>query len=302
MMYKKEDFIIEYINDEQLFQMEDHILLERYGYKYVLLIYEEQNQVQILFLSGSKRIRAVEIMEYMLSEFGLVKGDAGRATGYISRAILMSQMTDTETTGIIDYFIKLINGYIYNTLCIVANEFAIQNEEYIKSLQLYTKQKIKWAAVKSTDIVKKGERFVMKSLENESGEIITANDDIYIMIGCRGEIYEISAEKFDKTYEISQENLNVFKEMLDFIPEVQEIHTGKYISIDDKAKICYPKRDANIYAYKLSGRTKIFPGDGTGEYFLGRSGDFMAIRADDIRDVYIIQKEIFENTYEMCEK
>ena len=35
-----------------------------------------------------------------------------------------------------------------------------------------------------------------------------------------------------------------------------------------------------------------------GEYFVGTSGDYLAIRKDDISDIYIIQREIFAQTYE----
>lgn len=302
MMYTREDFVVECIKDEQILQMKNEVLLNKYDCKYILLGFEEHNQVRLLFISASKQIRAVEIMEYMLSEFGLVKGDASRASGCISYAILKSQMADMETTDLTEYFEEIINKYIENTVCIVANEFVAESDYYIESFQLYSKRKVKWAVVKSTDIVEKGEQFVMKTLENESGEIIIADENVYVMIGCRGEIYQISSEKFDKTYECTDEKLNIFEEMLDFIPVVQRIITDEYISVDDKAKMCYPKGNTRVYAYRLPHRAKIFPGDGTGDYFLGRMGDYMVIRADDIHDIYIIQREIFEYTYERVEE
>lgn len=300
MITTRAEFVIECIQDSAFFQSNEESLLNRYACKYLLLIYEEHNQAQVLFVSGSKQIRAVEILEYMLSEFGLVKGDAGKATGVVSLAILRSQMSDAETATTADYFAKVIDGYIENTTCIVADEYAVQNENHIKNLPLYSKRKTKWAVVKSTDIVNEGEVFTIKSLENESGENIVAGKAVCIMIGCRGEIYHISAEKFNNTYELSTEKLDIFEEMLDFIPEVQLVETGEYISVDDKARICYPKNNIKIHAEQLKGRTKIFQGDGSGNYFLGRTGDYMAVRADDIRDIYIIQKEIFESTYEKC--
>ena len=45
--------------------------------------------------------------------------------------------------------------------------------------------------------------FYLKSIENQSRVLIEASDDIYIMIGQRGEIYHIDKEKFEKTYEAS---------------------------------------------------------------------------------------------------
>ncbi|MBP5410856.1 MAG: hypothetical protein J6Y26_02985, partial [Lachnospiraceae bacterium] len=34
------------------------------------------------------------------------------------------------------------------------------------------------------------------------------------------------------------------------------------------------------------------------KYYLGRPGDWLAVRADDPSDVYVIEKGIFEKTYE----
>ncbi len=298
MIISRTEFVIESTQDRSLLEADESFLLSKYACKYLLLIYEEQNQVQILFVSGSKQIRALEIMEYMLSEFGLVKGNAERATGFMSLAILRSLMSDNETVAAVDYFGKVIDRYIENSVCIVANEYAVQNCDYIKNLPLYSKKRTKWAMVKSIDIANEGEVFVIKSLENESGENIVAGDDVCIMIGCRGEIYHISTENFNNTYEISTEKLDVFEEMMDYIPEVQLVETGEYISVDEKARLCFPKNEIRIYAQQLQKRTKIFQGDGSGNYFLGRPGDYMAVRADDINDIYIIQKEIFESTYE----
>lgn len=297
-MITKNEFVIKRIEDEQLLQEDERTLLEQFACTCLLLIYEEQNQVQLLLVSGSNQIRAVEMMEYMLSEFGLVRGEAQKASGIVSLAILRSQMSDNESTEIVEYFDKIVNEYIADTTCIISGVYADSNEDYIRQLPLYTKKKKKWAMVKSTDIVKAGETFVIKSLENESGENIVAQEDVYIMIGSRGEVYHIAAQKFENTYEVTAENLDIFAEMLDFIPEVQLIETGEYITIDDKARICYPQRNVRIYATQLQGRTKIFQGSEESNYFLGRKGDYMAVREDDIRDIYVIQREIFESTYE----
>ena len=68
--------------------------------------------------------------------------------------------------------------------------------------------------------------------------------------------------------------------------------------MDDKAKLCLPKGDNVIYAMPLTKRTKVFSESNKGEYFVGREGDYLAMREDDMNDIYIIQKEIFEDTYQ----
>lgn len=37
-------------------------------------------------------------------------------------------------------------------------------------------------------------------------------------------------------------------------------------------------------------------------FIIGEKGDYLAARVDDVRDVYIIKRDIFQDTYEACEK
>ena len=34
------------------------------------------------------------------------------------------------------------------------------------------------------------------------------------------------------------------------------------------------------------------------KYMLGKEGDYLAVRMDDLHDIYIIEKSIFQRTYE----
>ena len=42
----------------------------------------------------------------------------------------------------------------------------------------------------------------------------------------------------------------------------------------------------------------MFTGNGTQEYYLGRPGYYMAVREEDLTDIYIIQQDIFRQTDE----
>lgn len=118
-----------------------------------------------------------------------------------------------------------------------------------------------------------------------------------IMIGCLGEIYEITDEKFKSTYDVTYERLDIFERYFDFIPAVELPDKGKYVTIDEMAHLCYPKPGNGIWAKRLDKRTKIFR-KGSLDYFIGNPGDYMAIRADDYQDIYVIQQEVFLRTYE----
>lgn len=289
-------------SDGKLLESRADILLEKYDARFLLLIFAEKHQTQVVFVSGSKKIRAIEIMEYLMPVFGLVKGNAQMAKGCISLTILNSLIADTETTDAVGYFKKKVTDYIEETVCIVADEYMAEAKEELTKLPVYIKKKVKWAVVKSTDVASPGEKILVKSLENSTGKVLEAGDECLIMIGNRGETYDISRKKFESTYELTDEKLNIFEEMLNYIPEITLLDSGEYVTLDEMAKICYPKHQVKIYAVELTERTKIFQGDGTGEYFLGLPGDYMAVRYDDLSDMYIIRKEIFEQTYDLYEE
>jgi len=122
------------------------------------------------------------------------------------------------------------------------------------------------------------------------------------MIGNRGEVYDIKREKFEASYIETNEKLDVFESMLNFIPAVLNVDSGNYESIDELAYMCYPRKGNGIYAKELQKRTKVFGINNNAEYFIGEKGDYLAARVDDVKDVYIIKRDIFQDTYEVCEK
>lgn len=266
--------------------------------QYILFVADSQAEIRLFFSSGTREIRALEFLDTLIPEFGLVKGSGECAEGQISSVILEVKMANNEITDVIEYFLKQTADYFANCDCIEAEEYGKEHEEDIKGLQRYVKRKEGWAFVKSLDVAEKGTQIQIKTLENESGMLLTADEEAYIMIGCRGEVYDMKRQKFEATYEATKEPLDVFERMLDFIPAVENASTGEYISLDELAHICYPKQGSGIYAKKLSKRTKVFPVGGNREYFYGRPGDYIAIRADDLCDSYIIQGDVFERTYE----
>lgn len=264
---------------------------------FLLFVWKEQEEERLYFFSDTKRLRALEFLDYLVPEFGLVKGDARGASGRISSVILKVQMSGMDLTDTMEYFMKMTIDYFEECECIEAGDYGKEREADIRLMQMYVKKRIPWAFVETTKLVAEGEEICIKSLENESGIIVKAAPDVYIMIGCRGEVYDIRRDKFENTYDVTEESLDVFEQMLEFLPEAEIVATGEYVSLDELAHLCYPKAGVGIYAKELERRTKIFPA-GSEEYYLGRPGDYMAVRPEDFCDIYVIQRQIFHQTYE----
>ena len=286
--------------DESLLQdiLQDSFFQEKHRASLLLYFWRSHDEVRAVAESSTSRVRAIEFMQVLLSEAGLTKGGPERATGRITAANLWIHIEELNLKDLNDYFMKMSVSYFEDCDEIDAAEYAPLHEAELKSLPKYVKAKIPWSFVKSTDIAPAGSLLSIKSLENESGMEVPSDPDTYVMIGSQGEVYHINREKFEKSYEATDEPLDIFSQMTVFLPEVRVLPDGDFISIDEMANICYPKQGMAIYARPLSKRTKIYPVYDKEHYFLGRAGDYMAIRSDDISDMYIIQKKIFLHTYE----
>lgn len=266
--------------------------------KFVLAWKENAEDVNLYFYSNDKAIRAVEFLDYLADNYGSIVGDGKFASTTITKVFLNHMMSELDVKDISVWLGYKIDGYYSDCQWVFAEEYIKTEKEYIMELPLYRKKDMPWAYVKTVDIAPEGTKFKIKSLENESSLELVVSRDMYIMIGCRGEIYNITSDKFVTTYNVSDEKFDIFSQMPDYIPEVQLCETNEYISLDDKAYLCYPKNNKEIYAEPIKCRTKVFSEHNKGEYFVGTSGDYLAIRKDDISDIYIIQREIFAQTYE----
>ena len=82
-----------------------------------------------------------------------------------------------------------------------------------------------------------------------------------------------------------------------YIPTIKVRTTGENLVLTDYAKSCVPSGTVKIYAKPLLRGVKVFTAWDKGKYMLGKPGDFLAVRNDDMHDVYVIEKKIFAKTY-----
>ena len=115
------------------------------------------------------------------------------------------------------------------------------------------------------------------------------------MIGVRGEVYASRHSVFDKNYCLLDEPFN---RKLEYFPTIKNSVTGEVIPLAPHAKTCMSNGGNIILGMPLERPTKVFTKWNKDEYFKGEPGDILACKADDPEDVYIIAKDIFEETYE----
>lgn len=294
--HKTEAFVLVRESEEYCVREQAEEILAQTGAQVLLLIGQISDRFLVRCLCKTQQTRALELIDYVFGQFGLAKGTAEWAQGSVSEVLLSVCMAEAEVSDVTEYFMLRAHEYFTECDVIEAAVFAEENPGLVHAMKEYEKARVSWAYVKTTDIVPAGVVLSVRTLENDTGVLVEAKDDIYIMIGCLGEVYQIQKNKFESSYEASDEKLDIFTQMLDFIPAVEKVADHEYLPIDELAHLCYPKPGVGIYAQQLKKRTRVFSKNGS-DYFVGEKGDYLAIRTDDVQDVYVIREEVFVRTY-----
>lgn len=119
--------------------------------------------------------------------------------------------------------------------------------------------------------------------------------DLYIMIGIQGEVYPNDRAKFERSYDRLDTPYSFTGE---YAPVVKDVVEGRNVSLVPYAKACISSGEVHIYAAQLDHCVKVFTAWDEEKYMLGKAGDYLAVRMDDLHDIYIIEKSIFQQTYE----
>ncbi len=163
----------------------------------------------------------------------------------------------------------------------------------ISGMVKYKKKRIPAGFVRSEDILPSGTDALIRTL---NGDIpVTVSGDTYIMLGVSGDIYPISREKFENTYEVIS---GTFELSTSYAPTAKDERTGQIHSLLEHAQTCICKSDTFIHAKPIEKAVKVFPLWDDERYLLGKKGDFLAVRPDDLSDIYVIEKNIFGRLYE----
>ena len=178
--------------------------------------------------------------------------------------------------------------YFEETEIIVAEEY----EADLSGMEVYRKENLTLGYVKIADMYPVGTNVNIRTLEGDLD--VKIEDDTYIIIGICGEVYPIHEEKLDKSY-VTIEDKYIFDG--EYEPTVKDSVEGVARSIIPYAKFCVATGGVEIYAKQIDHRVKIFTEWDSEKYMLGRPGDYLAVRKDDLKDVYIIDGDIFVDTY-----
>ncbi len=257
----------------------------------VCLIYNEcPGGYKLSVRSCALDVRANELAAFLTKDIGNGGGHIDKAGGFISTAKFAQKFPESYPE---EYFRMRMNEYFecydvvrYTDGCTCRDE-----------LKRYRKLAGIFGFVPSADLFPAGTKCKIRTLEGDVS--ITASDDMYIVIGSRGEIYPVDRQVFITKYNPTGFE---FAKEFEYAPTVINLVDNKHYSIMPKALECTSLPGAEILAKPLTRYTKVFTKWDYESYMAGDVGDMLCYAANDEKDVYIIKRDIFEGIYEAVQE
>jgi phosphoglycolate phosphatase len=160
------------------------------------------------------------------------------------------------------------------------------------TMRRYNKVQQTLGVVKLSDVFPAGTPINIRTLEGDVDTVI--DNEAYLMIGIEGEIYPIKEQKLLSSYQFTN---FVYTRAFEYEPRIKNTVTGEIKKVLQFAKTVRSTGSTIIFAKPLEQPVKLFTAWTEDKYYSGRVGDYIAVRADDEHDIYIINKDIFDRTY-----
>lgn len=243
--------------------------------------------IKLSVRSCIKEVKASDMVQVVTKGVGSGGGHIVKAGGFICKDKLKCNENEIG-----DFLIGSLIDYFEGTEIIYAGNY----KGDLSQMSTYRKQPLTIGYVRLSELFSEGTLVNVRTIKGDID--ITIEGDTYLMIGKYGEVYPISGQKFAISYVKSNEPY-VFQG--EYGPTVKESVGGTALSVLPYIKSCVTTGVVDIFAMPLSKRTKIFTLWDNEKYVLGEKGDYMAVRKDDINDVYIIHQDIFNDIYKRIE-
>jgi len=237
-----------------------------------------------------REVMANELVEKICRDIGSGGGRNNKAGGFISMDKLNEYSSNKPSEFLMGRLIQYFGEYDH----IYCDRMKID----INKFEKYRKKTIPIGFVRSEDVFPIGTDILIRTLEGDTHT--TTDPDIYIMVGIDQGVCPIKREKFEASY---RELYSPYKKDEHIKSEnqyettVKDLIQGESISLLPYIRSCVPTGKSIIYVKKLEKFTKVFTAWNLEGYMFGNIGDYLAIRADDINDAYVIKEAIFHKTY-----
>lgn len=253
----------------------------------VCVIYNKiEKGIKFSIRSCVNEVKANELAGFLSKGIGGGGGHLNKAGGTIRK----EKYNETyEHLNEDEYFLTRLTKY-YQSFDVI---HALKDHVSVDGMKTYKKKALPVGFVHLIDVVPNETPITIRTLEGDLD--VVASEDTYAMIGIEGEVYPIKREKFESSYQILDE---AYDAEFEYFPSIRHKGNGKVIDLQPYAKKCVSKGESFIYSKPLEKAVKVFTQWDPDTYMSGGPGDYLAVRQDDLKDVYIIEKNIFAKTYD----
>lgn len=245
--------------------------------------------------SCTNEVRADELADYLSRGIGSGGGRSDKAGGLIQKELLGEirqdylPSDDIHRHAIVTTVLRdRLHDYYKDCHIIYAGKDKLD----FSRMKRYKKLPLKQGYVCPSEFLPVGTPILVRSLEGDTN--LNVNEDTVIMIGVRGEVYASNQKVFSKNYRTVEDQYTM---KLDYFPTIKNTKSGEIIPLRKVAKTCVSEGGNKILAMPIYTTTKVFTKWNGDEYLKGEPGDYLAAKESDPDDIYIINKDIFIQTY-----
>lgn len=245
--------------------------------------------IKISIRSCVKEVKADELARYICEGVGNGGGHIIKAGGSITRSLLEQADMDYNSSSIQQFFRERMQDYFNDNEIIYASDYQLDTS----GMDTYRNRQVQFGYIKATDIMAAGTKTTIRALQGDID--LTIQEDTYIVIGIKGEIYVTTKKTFEKYHQITDSKY-IYPGEYEPVMRVQNKEQSR--SLLPYIKSCIYTGNGDIYAKELKKRTKIFTRAYPDNYTLGRPGDFFVVSKHEPIHMFIIDRELFIKTYE----
>ncbi len=253
------------------------------------------NGVKFSVRSCSRESRANELAEYLAAKIGTGGGREDKAGGFADLELLekhyhrFQHASEADRVHILkDIFRKRMGQYFESYDVIDTSKEEISLEEF----GLYERKEMVKGYVAAKNLPFINSKIVIRTLYGDS-EICLREKD-YLMIDLDGKVFPLKEDRFLAEYEPLEQK---YDQLFEYEPTARNDVTGEIFPLLSLAKCCKGKKNTYLYAKKLRRITKVFTLWDEENYLYGKVGDYLLMRSDNKKDLFIADQKVFLESY-----
>ncbi len=274
---------------------------------------QQDNGVKFSVRSCVREVMADELAFELAKDIGSGGGHVTKAGGYIRYDLLVPRYEaycvsthsqpryeEREDGRLVPVasackllFETRIKNYFDNTMVVDASDFSIEDMDF----QKYRARKVAYGFVESTELFPLGTRVRIRSIDEED-LILTVQEQMVFLIGAKGDVNAVSRSYLEEHFRTTTWTFELLS--TEYVPTIRvDVEGSVANSLLTQAKVCIPNGEEIVTALQLEQNIKLFDLWDDKAYKKGEAGDYLMLRNEFSRDLIIMNRELFENRYEL---